>query len=36
MLLFSETATENNCGGEKAQNRSRDFIGITITKAGHI
>jgi hypothetical protein len=32
-ILSSETANENNCG-EKAQNRSRDFIGIKIT--GHI
>ena len=32
-MLSSETANENNCG-EKAQNRSRDFIGIKIT--GHI
>jgi len=29
-ILSSETANENNCG-EKAQNRSRDFIGIKIT-----
>ena len=34
-MLSSETANENNCG-EKAQNRSRDFIGIKITTAGHI
>jgi len=33
-MLSSETANENNCAGEKAQNRSRDFIGIKIT--GHI
>jgi hypothetical protein len=33
-MLSSETANENNCVGEKAQNRSRDFIGIKIT--GHI
>ena len=34
-MLSIETANENNCG-EKAQNRSRDFIGIKITTAGHI
>jgi hypothetical protein len=31
-MLSSETANENNYG-KKAQNRSRDFIGIKIT--GH-
>ena len=34
-MLSSETANENNFG-EKAQNRSRDFIGIKVTTAGYI